>query len=163
MTEIALKTHQCFAIAPQCLHSSKVFSISHCAPFLPPTVSRLGVGNRLGVYTARTADPNCPNRYWMPYNIVLSNKTGEGVFFFQGSYCFWTRLALIPFSRLWVIVFAPPVFCSILSLFLHLFNCLYLNPWVLLLLFLQFHAHLPQAGSWEGARREGEVSEEEFV
>jgi len=39
-----LITHQCLAIAEQCLHSIKAFLVSHTAP----PVSRLGVQKKLG-------------------------------------------------------------------------------------------------------------------
>lgn len=45
---------------------------------LPPPQSRLGLGKRLGGHTARTADLNRLQKYSIPYNVMLSNKTGSG-------------------------------------------------------------------------------------
>jgi len=47
----------------------KVFSASHTT--LP--ASRLGVHQKLGGDTAGTADPNCPKRFLIPYDALLSN------------------------------------------------------------------------------------------
>lgn len=153
VTEIALITHQCFATAPLCLHSSKTFSISHCAPFLSPS----WVGwewatgwehTQLGqlIQTAQT-DTECQQAIK------------------QSSYYFYTRLALVLFSRLWVITIAPLVFCSIFSLFLYLLRCLTvsISTHKFFYSFLQFHTCLPWAGSCEGPGVEREVSEEESM
>lgn len=43
---------------------------------LPPQQSRLGLGKRVWGHTARTADLNRLKKYSIPYNVILSNKTG---------------------------------------------------------------------------------------
>lgn len=53
-----------FVIAEQCLHIIKAFSAS--------AVSGLGKHQKLGEDTAEIADPNWPNGYLMPYDIMLS-------------------------------------------------------------------------------------------
>jgi len=42
------------------------------------SASRLGEDKKLAVGTAGTADPNRPEGYPIPYNLVLNNKSQEG-------------------------------------------------------------------------------------
>jgi len=53
-------------IAQQCLHRFKAFSA------LTPPAIRLGGHKKLGGDTARTAGPNRPKGYSIPYDIMLS-------------------------------------------------------------------------------------------
>jgi len=57
------------ATAEQCSHSVKAVS-----PTFPPSPSRLGVGRILGGDMVRTADPNCPKGYSIPYGICSAMK-----------------------------------------------------------------------------------------
>ena len=53
VTKTVLINTDGLAVAEQCLHSVKAFSVSHPAP----PASRLGVGKELGGDTAGTSDP----------------------------------------------------------------------------------------------------------
>lgn len=53
VTKAVLVTHRFLVIAEQCLHNVKAFSVSHSPP---PTREQVGMGKRLGVDTAGTAD-----------------------------------------------------------------------------------------------------------
>lgn len=61
-TKAGLVTHQCLAIAKQCLHSGKAFSFFQCAS----SVNRLGVGKKLGGDTTWAADSKWPGGYSKP-------------------------------------------------------------------------------------------------
>lgn len=59
------------AAAKQSLHSIKDFSISHIAL----SVAWMGEHKKLWGDTAGTADHNWPKGCFMPYDIVISNKS----------------------------------------------------------------------------------------
>lgn len=65
----------CVDSPPMCC---QLLSNTHTAPELflqhPPKADRLGMGKRLGMNTARTADPSWHRGYPIPYNL-LSNKS----------------------------------------------------------------------------------------
>lgn len=58
---------------------------------LLPLSNSAGMSERLGRDTARTADPNCPKGYSIPFNVNVGNKLGwkekeMGVVFQGGCY-----------------------------------------------------------------------------
>ena len=55
------------AVAEQCLYQVKDFSASHAQP-----ARRLEGHRELGGDTARTADPNWPKEYSIPYDVMSS-------------------------------------------------------------------------------------------
>lgn len=104
--------------------------------------------NKLGGDKSGTADPNWQKRCSIPYDTVLSNKTGQGVMVGQGCCCSWTGWAWVSwwwaagvFLRcLFFLGFFFVVFCGVFFLLSLLFSFLFL----FLLLLLLNHLYLNQ-------------------
>jgi len=69
-----LTTHQCFGFC-QAVLAQHQGCLSR--PLLLPKANRVGMGKRLGGDRDRTADPNRPKGYPIPYDVTLSNKSKE--------------------------------------------------------------------------------------
>lgn len=127
-------------IAEQCLYSIKAFS-----PPQLPTVSMLVEDKRLGGDIAKSADPNWPKGYSIPYDVVLSNNSSEkwggkrdvrsyGICLPKQLLCMlrpchtgrgWTS------ASQWIVVYEFFfLLCLHARLLLSLFNCHYLSSWV---------------------------------
>lgn len=95
LMKIVVLRHQCFSYCRAVKLRAKIFSASHTAR------EELGVHKDLGGGTARTADPDWPEGYLIPYGIMLSNDTAVkkeelGTFvvmtfvFLRNHYAWWT-------------------------------------------------------------------------
>lgn len=64
-------THECFDYCWAVLAQCQQYLLFQ----LPPPVYRIGVCKKQGGSKTRTANPKWPNRYSMPYNVIISSKT----------------------------------------------------------------------------------------
>ena len=148
-----LITHQCFGYCWAVLAQHQ-----GCLSNIPPLTSRLGVGKILGGDTARTADPNWPKGYSMPYDVCSAikarrrrNKGGAFVYLCLSSGATATHTeTLLPRKRLdiafWWEVENKVFWFSLLlcaTFAFALLNCPYLDPWA-------FHYIFSPLSSWGG-------------
>lgn len=119
--------------------------LSHFAT-LPPTVSRLRMGMKLGRDTTWTVNPEWPRVYSMPRNALENLRKG---ILGEVVIAIGQRLAVhqSPCGRWWLIAFTSPWSFFPFSLCC-LFKCLYLKPGVFLVLLFLFSSLCHWQGQW---------------